>query len=87
MYGNAGGMPSSGSAGNLTVANTQHLRKTSWQGKPVDYSNASHPLQMSVSRGHSQSIGSTLSSYPWHTAHSLPLQQNKYPQQQQQQKR
>ncbi len=74
----------SSSAGNLAVSSSQHLRKTSWQGtKPMDYSNASHPLQMSVSRGHSQSIGSTLSSYPWHNAHSLPHQQNKYPQQQQ----
>lgn len=63
--------PASSSGGNL-VPNTQHTRKTSWQGKPMDYTNASHPLQMSVSRGHSQSIGSTLSSYPWHSAHSLP---------------
>ena len=69
-----GGM-AGGSSGNLTV-NTQHARKTSWQGKPMDYSNATHPLQMSVSRGHSQSIGSTLSNYPWQTAHnSLPSQQ------------
>ena len=79
-----GGMPgSSSSAGNLAVTSAQHTRKTSWQGKPMDYSNASHPLQMSVSRGHSQSIGSTLSSYPWHSAHSLP-NQNKYSTQQQQ---
>lgn len=52
----------------------QVSRKASWQGKPVDYSNASHPLQMSVSRGHSQSIGSSLASHPWgHSAqHNLP---------------
>lgn len=68
-----GTLPPSSSAGSLTVA--QHSRKTSWQGgKPMD-----HPLQMSVSRGHSQSIGSTLSSYPWHNAHSLPHQQHKHP--------
>ena len=71
--GTGGPLPPSSSAGNLTVA--QHSRKTSWQGgKPMD-----HPLQMSVSRGHSQSIGSTLSSYPWHSAHSLPHQQHKQP--------
>lgn len=70
-------LPPTGSAGNLSANTTQHSRKTSLQGKPVDYSNASHPLQMSVSRGHSQSIGSTLSSYPWHSAHSLPHPQPK----------
>ena len=72
--------PGQGTA-NLAVNNTQHSRKTSWQGKPMDYSNASHPLQMSVTRGHSQSIGSTLSSYPWHSAHNLPQQQQIYKQQ------
>lgn len=77
--GGGSNMPPTGtssSAGNLAVNSTQHARKTSWQSK---YANASHPLQMSVSTGRSQSIGSTLSSYPWHNAHSLPQQQHKQP--------
>ena len=53
-------------------------RKTSWQGRPVDYSNATHPLQMSVSRGHSQSTGTSLTSYPWHSAIPQQSQQKRY---------
>ena len=63
----------------------QVVRKTSLQGRPVDYSNPSHPLQMSVSKGNSsssQAIGATYSSYPWHSAHSLPTQQQNKMQQQ-----
>lgn len=67
------------------VNNTQHSRKQSWQGKPMDYSNVSHPLQTSaVSRGHSQPIGSTLTSYPWHSVHNIPSHHKHQPIQPQQ---
>lgn len=77
----------SGSSGNLVVSDHQAVRKTSWQGRHMDCTNATHPLQTSVSRGQSQSIGASLSSYPWRSAHTLPNQPQKpsFQQQQQQQ--
>ncbi len=75
-----GGADSAGKNEHQPVA-----RKSSYTGhaggRAADCSTASHPLQTSVSKGHSQSVGGSLSSHhhqhPRRSVHTLPNQQQK----------